>query len=410
MLQSPTQTAISLRSPIRHTRKGHGASAGRSGRTAPGRQGRGLAAAVLAASLALSAGACESTPVAEKAKSPQQRAAEVPLQIDEFGKLGYRLDWRGFATMLPGQTVRFFDTLGDVVCVQESAGVVSVLEAKSGVTRWSDQAAGPLTKFVGNVRDGDRLIVSSEAEAYFYDIASGNLKDKQRLAVVASTRPVQVQSILVYGCGNGQLLGHLMLNGFRQWGSTLGGPIESPLLELPRGRIATVSATGDIAVVDGLTGLFQARNRMYGGTATRMDASDGLIFVASLDQSLYAFAIDSCALVWRKRTDAPLHQPPTFHDGRVYCDMGAAGLSCFEAATGKELWTNARLHGEVVAFRNKRLILWDGAVATTIDPAKGVAIDSVPLQNVSMLRPDQFADGHLYAVSPSGVVAKLSPR
>ena len=92
----------------------------------------------LAATLALSAGGCSMLTSDEgrgKAMTPQARADATPVQSDGFAKLGYRVEWRGFPTMLPGEHVKTLEILGDVIAVQESAGVVSVLEARSGQTR-----------------------------------------------------------------------------------------------------------------------------------------------------------------------------------------------------------------------------------------------------------------------------------
>lgn len=359
--------------------------------------------------LALTAAGCGDTK--PMVTTPQQRADATPPQAEQWAKLGYRLEWRGFPTILPGESIKFLDVLGDVVAVQETAGVVSVLETRSGTTRWSDQPAGRLTKFVGNVRDGERLLVSSESEVYFYDIATGNLKTKQHLAQVVNTRPVKVNEILIYGCGNGQLLGHYTINGFRAWGSGLTGSVEiDPLLLGTTGRVAVGSSTGEFAIVDGQTGLSQGRAKIFAGPGAPLAASDSAVFVASSDQSLYAFTAESAAQAWRKRTDMPLTRKPTFHDGKVYCDLGRMGLTCMDPSNGKEVWHNEKASGEVIAVRNKRLLVWDGSHATTVDPAKGVIVEAVTLDNIAAIRADAMVDGNLYAATRNGIVSKLSPK
>ncbi len=360
--------------------------------------------------------------------SPDERAKATPPQHDQFAALGYRVDWRGFPTMLPGEKVKFMEILGDAVAVQETAGVVSLLEARSGQTRWSDQPGGKLTKYVGIVRNnggaGDRLLVSSESEVFFYDIATGNLKNKQQLAQVVNTRPVQVGDFLIYGCTNGQVLGHYLANGFRAWGAGLTGAIETDLILLPSGRVGVSSVNGDVAVLDGVSGLSQGRARMYSGPGADLGASDSTFFIASTDQSLYAFTVDSCLPVWRKRTEHPLTRKPTFYNNFLFCDLGAPGIAsgsetagaggmcCMEPGSGKIVWSNPGISGEVIALRNKRLIVWDAltASASALDLANGSIVATVKLDNISILRTDTFADGHLYAASPNGIVTKLSPK
>lgn len=365
------------------------------------------AAAVLIASTGLVA--CESD--TGKAMTPEERAAATPLQYDAYSTLGYRVEWRGFPAVSPGQHIARMRPLGDVLAVQESGATVSVLEARSGERRWTDPVGNPLSRFVGLNRDGKRLIVSGQSQAYFYDIDTGALLAKQDFEMVVNTRPVQVGEILVYGTASGQVLGHLLLNGFRQWGSTLRGSIEVDPVELgDTGNVALASHEGDVSILDGLTGMGRGRTQIYKGPEAPMAASEDSVFIASMDNSLYAFGVNGAHELWRIRTEAPLRHAPTYHDGHVYCDMGETGLTCYDARSGKQQWVNSGVHGTVVAVRNARLVVWDGHTASTLDPARGGRIDSVELKDVTLIRADKFVDGNLYMASGAGVVTKLTPR
>lgn len=353
--------------------------------------------------------ACEST--ASKTTTPDQRAAATPIQVEEYAKLGYRVEWRGFPSLTPGGSIRRLEVFDDVVAVQDSGGTLSILEQKSGERRWSDPVDNPLTRFVGINRDGKRIIVSSEAQAYFYDVDTGALLTKQKLDAVANTRPVQVAEILVYGCTNGQVLGHLMLNGFRQWATTARGAIATdPVLIGNTGLVAVLSEGGDVLLVDGLTGSLRGGARIFGGSDAPLGASDSALFVASRDQSLYAFSAEDGREMWRVRTEAPLRFAPFADKGVVYCDMGQTGLTAFDAAAGKQKWSARDVHGAVVAIRAGRLIVWDGRNATVIEPNRGGVVETVELKETTMVHASQREDGDLYLTSRAGVVTKLSPR
>jgi outer membrane protein assembly factor BamB len=353
--------------------------------------------------------ACESD--SSKTMTPEQRSAATPAQHDEYAKLGYRVEWRGFPAISPGKNIERMEVLGDVVAVQEGGATLTILESRSGERRWTDPVGNPLTRFVGINRDGKRIILSSESEAFFFDVETGALLTKQQFAQVVNTRPVQAAEILVYGTASGQVLGHLTLNGFRQWGSYTAGAIETdPVRVGDSGLVALVSREGDLVMLDGVSGSARGRARAFEGPDAPMAASDTAIFLASRDHSLYAFAAEGGRELWRVRTEAPLRNAPTFYNGRVYCDMGETGLTAYDAATGKEVWTNKSVHGTVIAVHDGRLLVWDGKTATTIEPIRGGTVDSVPLKDVSMIRPDQFVDGHLYLASGAGVVTKLTPR
>ena len=99
-----------------------------------------------------------------RALSVEERAANSPMLADEFGVLGYRVEWRGFPTILPGSRVVRLDPLGDAVGVLDSTGVFTLLDARGGSMRWSDQPADPLTKFMfcSPAEGGAALILASD--------------------------------------------------------------------------------------------------------------------------------------------------------------------------------------------------------------------------------------------------------
>jgi outer membrane protein assembly factor BamB len=343
----------------------------------------------------------------------EQRAAGVPTSDDEFAKLGFRRQWRGFPVMLPGAGVREFALLGDIVGVLDSKGIVTILEAGSGAQRWSDEAGGELTKFVGMVRIDKRIILSSESQAIIYDAATGSILDKQRLDRVVNTRPAVVGELLVYGTSSGEVLGQLTRTGYRLWGAGLTGAVSTPPIPVgDDGTIGVVSDGGSVLLVQGGTGIGVGRNRMFAGSSVELASSDELLFVASVDQSLYAFSKNGGVQVWRIRTEYPLRHAPTYHDGVVYADLGPGkGLSAVVADTGVVKWSNEKVSGSVVGLRNKRLVAFDGAGnAATLDPATGKTVETATLPGMSILKTDAFVDGALYAIAPAGVVTKLIPR
>lgn len=351
-------------------------------------------------------------PLSRKAMTVDERAAAVPMQNDEFSKLGYRVDWRAFPTLLPGGEVERLSLLGDAIGVMDSEGVFSVHEVKSGAQRWSDQVAGSLTRFFGAVRSGDQIIVPSESEVFYYDASTGTLKNKHRMEKVASTTPARVGDMLVYGTANGQVVGLLTLNGFGVWGSSVAGAVDVDPVQFSSGpEVAFASQGGDVLILDGGSGRAVGRSRMFSGPGAPIGKSESLVFVASLDHSLYAFSRTNGAEVWRHRTDAPLRKAPVHVDGVVYCDLGeSGGLTALNASTGKVKWSNKDVSGEVISVRNNRVIAFDGEKAQSLDPAKGKVLETVNLSNIGWFVSEGSKDAVVYAVSPVGVITRLSPK
>lgn len=354
---------------------------------------------------------CESGSKGPVAQTPEQRAAAVPAQGDTWDKLGYRLQWRSFAMMAPGAEVKFCKQLDDVLVTQDSASMLTVIEASSGQRRWSDQVGSPLIRFYGAFRTEKKLIASSESEVFFFDIETGDLADKQKLAEVATTGPAAFGDVAAYGTASNVVLGHHLASGYRLWGVLMNAPMETaPIMVGNDGIVAMVSRAGDVAFANVRNGASNGRNKMFDGTDAELAASESTMFVASRDQSLYAFGREGGIELWRIRTESPLRWTPTYHAGRVYCDMGADGMSAVDSRTGKILWNNPGVKGEAVAMNKGQITVFDGEHVSVIDSKNGKVIVSAKVDNVSKLVAEKFEGGSLYAVAANGVIGKLTPK
>jgi outer membrane protein assembly factor BamB len=174
--------------------------------------------------------------------------------------------------------------------------------------------------------------------------------------------------------------------------------------------IGLVSQAGDVLILDAVSGSAIGRNRIGGGPGAPLAATDDTLFVASLDQSLYAFNREGGTTRWRKRTETPLRDRPVLHEGRVYCTIPDQGLTAFDAGTGEEAWSAEGVGGYVVAVRDGRPIAWDGREAVSLDPETGQVIERARLEHVDFVLTDTLVDGTLYTVSEHGVVVRFNPR
>lgn len=343
--------------------------------------------------------------------SVDQRAAAVPSQADEFAKLGYRVEWRGFPTLTPGATLTQMDILGDAIGTLDSNGAFTLLDTRGGQARWADRPAEPFARFLGATREAGTVFLCTETEIFVFDAATGTLQAKHKMPFVANTHPEHAESMLIFGATDGRLTGILEGNGLSLWTSGVRGQLEhAPVRFGQSSALAFASGQGEVLVFDARTGHGYGRGKMFLGPGADLACSENAVFIASLDHSLYAFAKDDARLLWQYRTNAALRSAPTHHDGKVYVDLGEEGFSAIDAVTGKKLWSNKAVKGEGVALRKGRLIVFDGTTARLLDIAKGTIIESVEIRNISAIRADGFVDGPLYTMSPAGVVAKLSTR
>ncbi|MGD9689104.1 MAG: PQQ-binding-like beta-propeller repeat protein [Phycisphaerales bacterium] len=335
--------------------------------------------------------------------------ASTRVDHDAWSRLGYRLVWTGYATVSPSDRVTALELFDDGILVQDSSSVITDLSPVSGEIKWATPVASPLTRFVGMTRHGKQYVVCSESEAFFVAADSGTLLAKQRFDRVVNTSPVNTGALLVMGTSGGEVIGHL-LSGFKAWAYGVGGSFEARPVAVGPDHVGLVSQNGRVIIIMPVTGSASAQYRIFGGVACELAASDRMLFVASVDQSIYGFEIYGTGAKWRKRTDSALRTTPTYHDGRLYVEVPSAGLMCLEADTGRDIWTAKGVGGTVIGKVKGRLLVWNGTEAVTLDAATGDVIERATLAGYSFLKPDRFVDGSIYVSTPKGAVHKFEVK
>ncbi len=367
---------------------------------------RSLATILAALALAACAAGCASPVDGRRGDAAQGAdATERP----EY-RLGYQLRWQGFPRVTSRRGIQFFNVLGDTLVVQDHDNALTVLETDTGRNRWSAIVGDDLDNFVGNARARNRLLVSQDISVTHFDIATGELLDVQRLAYLANTPPLIVDALAIYGCTTGEVLAHNLSSGFRQWAYGLAGTIIAEPVRLAGPDVAAVSDAGGVVIIDARQATAKGRlTDIFDGIDNDPVADELAVYVASRDQSVYAFARANGARLWRYRTASPITAQPTVHDGTLYVHVPGEGMIALDTRSGRRLWANPDVDGRVVAMRAGRLIAWNGDAFTTLDAAGGETIETIPFPDVQRLAFDGFVDADLYTISRAGVTRKYSP-
>lgn len=367
--------------------------------------------ALLAATLTM--GCSSETYTVGRGLSPEQRLAAFPTDAGDWAKLGYTRDWTGFPAITGGLPIQFIEPDGDSVVVLEAGSQVSVLESSTGVRRTAAELANPLTRFVGLEVSGERIFAISEGEVFTVDSQTGVLRDRKRIEKVVATEPAMFGGLMVFGTPAGEVMAHMSIGsigGVKVWGFGTNGPV-SGKPALIGSTVGAVSQSGQVVFLNAETGGLIGRNSMFGGVETDPVADQNAMFVASVDQSVYAFSPFDGSMLWRHKTAHRLTVQPTAFGGRLYCSIPGEGLVAFDGQSGSVLWRCKDFdNGVVVGINRNRLLAFNGNEAALIDPERGDLLERAKVPGVLMLKPDSFVDGNLYAVSRSGVVVKFLRR
>lgn len=337
------------------------------------------------------------------------------IDHDAFRQMGYRLLWTGAAATSSRGVVTRADVLGDAVVVQESGGAVTLIQTSDGRTRWSVALGERLTRFLGNARAGNRVLVASDVELYVLDADTGDLRDRQSLDLIVSTPPLVApedagpgaRDVVIFGSRNGRVLAHDLRSGLGRWQYQLEGAIETAPVAVGD-HVGLISESGDVIIVNPATGSAAARARVFDGPGAAPAATDSIIAFTCRDQSAYAFTGDGGARLWRYRTERPLTTPMAIIEGVAYFTVPGKGLIGLNASTGREVWRAAGAAGEVLGKAGGALIVRNGDTITAYD-AQGAQIVSADVPGLHEVVMPSAVGGDLYLITRRGAVSRFVP-
>jgi len=353
------------------------------------------------------------------------RAAALDRVVGPFRELGMELDWTVQPAETTGRPLRFLEVVSDRVLVHDDENVLTVRDAGTGRYVWRERLGASVLPFAGHVRyDGfelrsgggspapvDVLVTASQSELFIRELDSGSLIDRQRLAFLVSTPPLKAGgAMLAFGSLEGRVLFHRADSDVYAFQFALGSAIEAPLVRVG-GAVGAVDANGTAAVIDAragesVGGLFE----MFDGAGGAPVADDRTMYVASRDQSIYAFDTSIGETRWRIRTERALVDDPTLTGGRLYVSVPARGLLAIDAFDGRVIWESGGVdRGTVIGRSSGELMVWDGEAVTLLDEGTGDLIDRIEMTGVRDLRVEGFDDPMVYAAFDTGRLAKFRP-
>lgn len=341
---------------------------------------------------------------------------DAPIAIQEWNivhsdwsDLGFEWQWTGFPPVQPGSWIDHATAYEDMLVFQGSGSTLSVLESSTGKVRWSRQVDRPSTVFQESVRRGETLYMASDTELWELNTRNGNTIDRDSLGSLVNTSPLILDNLAIFGTLSGELFAFQMTNDFKLWSYRFDGPIHVPAVSVGEGYIAALSENGELRTLESTNAHTGMATQIAGGTDATLLTDEIGIYVASKDQSLYAFDIVDGFRFWRKRSSAPVVIQHTLYEGVVYATTKDNGLIAIESSTGDELWSNEDIGGWVITvIDNDQLVVWSGTELMTVDKDRGDIIASMPLTEISGIRTDSIDDGDLYVITLEGTVAKFS--
>jgi len=337
--------------------------------------------------------------------------------------LNARVAWQARVPIADGSKLAAIETIGDAVLAIDTRNQICRLRPEDGSVVWRAAVGNPVDRFLGifavdaPAAEGKFYAVFS-TELWVLEASSGSILSRQPLAKLPVTRPLVVGPIFVYGTAAGHIVAHHCLVGHEWRANSLKGRIAGA--PLPVGdRFVVASAGGDVACLnaEGINRYWDTN--LYAGVQAAPAVCEGAVFVAGLDQYLWAFDIRSGTPIWRKFFERPLVDSPIASGDAILQRVPDLGVVCFAARPdgkpdGEIRWTAPAVGGTHVGEIDGQVAFWDDAARTLVllDPRQGQVTRRVELpQAAGVLEiPSGDLAGNVFVFAADGRVVRLVPR
>jgi outer membrane protein assembly factor BamB len=381
---------------------------------------------VLAAAAGLAAGCATAgegkAPPAEApaadAEPPIAPETEFLIRPADVRQLGYRIDYQTRTFPETDSGIKSLEVMADSVFVLDGRNFLTRLRRSDGQRLWRIPVADTSDEVQGItfLPDTEQVLLTATGQLLVLDDDTGSLIDKQRLGQIASTSPIVFGPVVIYGARNGQLVWHSFEVGY-QWRSYQVAPAIRLRPLLVGNDVAVIATNGTVMMIDASSAAAIWEKRLLSGVDAEPVAGEDLLYIAGLDQYVWALDAGTGRTVWRYLSETPLTSSPSLIGDHLYQYIPTEGLVCFEARPvdapgGRIIWTAPDVPGRVIGRDGVRLFVWDGQRKrlAIINAESGAVTDTVDLPGVRHLVITDPDSGDLYAASDDGRVIRLVPR
>lgn len=215
-------------------------------------------------------------------------------------------------------------------------GTYSAVDYKTGRISWS-VTTGDKIRSTGRIAHGYVFFGSDDGRLYAVLANNGREMFKPDIASPIRTTPFVTDNRVIFGAESGELFGY-ELNGMKKWGFRTKKAISSsPFVDL-EGVCYVGSFDNFLYALDAESGYSQWRFRTNGPIISSPTVDNNIVYFGSADGKLYAINTQTGKEKWVFETAKPIVSSPIVHDGTVYFGGTDNNFYAVDVKTGKENW------------------------------------------------------------------------
>jgi outer membrane protein assembly factor BamB len=383
--------------------------------------GAALAAAILAATAF--AGQDGAAPAAAPTPAPKKTARQIldeqyvvgPTAADAFG---YRIAWQTESLATMGAQMQVVCLDAENAWFGDSAGSVVRLRRESGESVWRSSTFKGLERMLAVQRlkgsNRDIAYVVTETNCVILDASTGSLIRKVGLPALPCTAPAVEGEYMIWCTHAGVIGWYDYTRGFLWRTTAIGANMQAPVT-VGEGVALAGGMNGNVLALDVGSASIRWTRRLAGGIESQIAMDNRAAFVASKDQSLWAFDLQRGRVLWQYFTPTPLvNEPVRLADG-LYLQIPDQGLVSFnphpEAKPDGDVRWKSAAPGKVIGRLGSNLLAWEQAthVLSFVDAGSGRVVEMRTLPQVEWIQCSPKVNGDLWTASADGRVERLEP-
>lgn len=213
------------------------------------------------------------------------------------------------------------------------------LDYRNGRINWSYTTQDKIRGTARVAPEVDAVFFGSDdGHLYALGAPNGRFLWKYQLGESVRSRPFVSNDVIIVGCDSGEIFG-LGLDGKRKWSYRTRRPVtSSPVVDVAEGMCYVGSGDNFVYALDASSGYSSWRFRTNGPVISSPVVEGDLVFFGSADGSLYAINAQTSREKWKFNTEKPIISSPIVHQGAIYFGGTDEYLYCVDIMTGKERW------------------------------------------------------------------------
>ena len=144
----------------------------------------------------------------------------------------------------------------------------------------------------------------------------------------------------------------------------------------------------------------------YMPSKTGDPSGEGVIFVASVNGSIFAHSERQGVEVWRRATGQPIVEPLVPIGGQLYATSALGGIYCLDSASGDLKWTAPQIMKFVAASPTRLYVSDKLGRLLVLDAKTGARIDTLPFSATDIMVRNMRTD-RIYLIGKTGLVQCL---